>query len=51
MAFHVPRSGIQGLMKKGTRYMDGKEEVVYDSISTIKGKLPVLVSVLTLYCG
>jgi len=36
MAFHVPRSGIQGMMKKGTRYMDGKEEVVYDSIATIK---------------
>ena len=25
------------MMKKGTRYMDGKEEVVYDSIATIKG--------------
>ena len=37
MAFHVPRSGIQAMMKKGTRYMDGKEEVVYDSIATIKG--------------
>ena len=36
MAFHVPRSGIQSMMKKGTRYMDGKDEVVYDSISTIK---------------
>lgn len=36
MAFHVPRSGIQGMMKKGTRYMDGKEDVVYDSIATIK---------------
>lgn len=24
------------MMKKGTRYMDGKEEVVYDSIATIK---------------
>jgi len=36
MAFHVPRSGIQAMMKKGTRYMDGKEEVVYDSIATIK---------------
>jgi len=36
MAFHVPRSGIQGMMKKGTRYMEGKEEVVYDSIATIK---------------
>ena len=39
MAFHVPRSGIQAMMKKGTRYMDGKEEVVYDSIATIKGIL------------
>ena len=39
MAFHVPRSGIQGMMKKGTRYMDGKEEVVYDSIATIKGMI------------
>ena len=37
MAFHVPRSGIEAMMKKGTRYMDGKEEVVYDSIATIKG--------------
>ena len=37
MAFPVPRSGIQAMMKKGTRYMDGKEEVVYDSIATIKG--------------
>jgi T-complex protein 1 subunit theta len=36
MAFHVPRGGLQQMMKKGTRYMEGKEEVVYDSISTIK---------------
>jgi len=36
MAFHVPRSGLQGMMKKGTRYMEGKEEVVFDSIATIK---------------
>ena len=36
MAFHVPRTGMQTMMKKGTRYLEGKEEVVYDSISTIK---------------
>ena len=29
-------------MKKGTRYMDGKEEVVYDSIATIKGTFSLL---------
>ena len=29
-------------MKKGTRYMDGKEEVVYDSIATIKGKFHLI---------
>ena len=45
MAFHVPRSGIQGMMKKGTRYMDGKEDVVYDSIATIKGNTPVFYKV------
>lgn len=36
MAFHVPRSNMQSMMKKGTRYMEGKDEVVYDSIATIK---------------
>jgi len=36
MAFHVPRGGVQQMMKKGTRFMEGKDEVVYDSISTIK---------------
>ena len=41
MAFHVPRGGIQSMMKKGTRYMDGKDEVVYDSISTIKEQLKI----------
>ena len=29
-------------MKKGTRYMDGKEEVVYDSIATIKGEFHLI---------
>lgn len=36
MAFHVPRSGLQTMMKKGTRHLEGKDEVVYDSIATIK---------------
>ena len=51
MAFHVPRSGIQGMMKKGTRYMDGKEDVVYDSIATIKGNTPVFYKVALITRG
>ena len=51
MAFHVPRSGIQAMMKKGTRYMDGKEEVVYDSIATIKGTFDTFLWFLVLTYG